>query len=94
MYDETFGERKGQNFHYGKRTEIVIKQQRTKLRLPILRVLKQQNLQVGWKLRKDVQVAGTDGQMAEWLQTGSTFSGHTFIILNTFEKVSLLYLNI
>lgn len=78
MYDETFGERKGHNFQNSKRAEIVIKQQRTKLRLPIFRVLKQQNLQIGWKLCKDVQVAGTDGQMAEWLQTGNAFSDHTF----------------
>lgn len=70
--------KKGQNFHNGNRTVIVKKQQRTQLKLPILRVLKQQNLQVRWKLRKDVQVAGTDGQMAERLQTGSTFSDHIF----------------
>ena len=46
-------------------------------KLPVFRVLKQQDFQVGWKLSEDIKVAGRDGQVAEGLQTTKSFQEHT-----------------
>lgn len=41
-------------------------------------MLKQQNLQVGWKSGEDLQVAGTNGDMTESLPARDTFQDHAF----------------